>query len=210
MSQPITQMLNVRSVYKSIETFLKSKEADSINTRKAYEKDIRRFFRVMIGKEINELEPTDLGFLQEDILRYRDYLMSITKDNGESYSAASINRFIESVRSLFDFLMKNRYRDYIDPDAFHFDNLKNIKRSKTGRITEQEFRLYEEKALGLQNGYMKSMLIGLAGRTSFRLNAILSLTWSDFSKINSNMYLVKTIDKGKKEDEKPILNVFYH
>ncbi|MGG1663066.1 tyrosine-type recombinase/integrase [Brevibacillus sp. NRS-1366] len=210
MTQPATQLLNVRSVYKSIETFLDYKGSDSINTKMAYEKDIRNFFSFMKGKELHELTTDDLGFIQEDVLRYRSYLAGLVKENGEpKYKAASINRFIESVRSLFDFLIGNKYREFIDQDAFSFNNLKNVKREKTGQLKENEFRLFESKALELDNGYMKSMLIGLAGRTSIRLSALLSLKWSDIKKDNGDVWLISVVDKGQEEDVKPILDVFF-
>lgn len=209
------QLLNVKSVNNSIESFLNEKGDSSNNTRRAYEKDIKNFFMLMIGKELSQLTVHDLGFDKEEIIRYRTHLKELKKEDGikPKYKNSSINRFIDSVRSLFIELQANGYDEYISKYAFHFKDLPETDSETAGELTEEEFTQFQETALQLENGLMKSLLIGLAGRTSFRLSALLKLTWSDISYINhgkhKGMWLVEVYDKGNKHDEKVIHDSFY-
>lgn len=210
MAKNNVQMLNVKSVHNTIQMFLKEKGDNNKNTRMAYEKDIANFFQLMIGKELSQITVDDLKFDKNDIMNYRSHLMELKKPDGTAkYKNSSINRFIDSVRSLFVELEGNGYDEYINSKAFRLKNLPERNTTKAGELTDDEFELMEETALTLENGLMKSLLIGLAGRTSIRLSALLSLTWSDITRIDDEMWLVHVIDKGNKEDDKPIMNSFY-
>jgi integrase len=208
-------LLNAKSVHNSINSFLNEKGDSSSNTRMAYEKDIKNFFMTMLSKELSQLTPDDLRFEKPDIINYRTYLKEMKKADGVSpkYKNSSINRFIDSVRSLFIELRSNGYSEYIDEFAFNFKNLPENDSKTAGDLTEEEFNLMVKKALTLENGLMKSLLIGLAARTSIRLSALLKLTWKDITRINhgewEGRWLVNVVDKGNKEDEKPIEDVFY-
>lgn len=203
-------LLNVKSVHNSIESFLNEKGDISVNTEKAYRKDIINFFSIMKNKNIEQLVAEDLFFNKEDILNYRTHLKGLKKINKEpKYKNSTINRFIDSVRSLFIELRGNGYSEYINEYAFHFKDLPENDKSSAGELTDHEFYRMEEMALGLENGLMKSILIGLAARTSIRLSALLSLEWDDIKPYGNDMWIVNVYDKGNKEDDKPIMNSFY-
>ncbi|OME41428.1 tyrosine-type recombinase/integrase [Paenibacillus odorifer] len=209
------QLLKVKNIHNSILSFLNIVGDKSQDTKKAYEKDIINFFSVMRGKNLNELTVDDLTYDRDDIIRYRTYVKELKKKDGSlKYKASSINRFIRSVRSLLKDLEQNGYREYINLSAFNFVELPEKDSERAGILSEAEFELFENTALQLENGAMKSILFGLAGRTSFRISALLSLTWADLTPIAHGAYKgegwnMRTIDKGNKEDIKPIMNVFY-
>lgn len=208
------QLLNIKSVHNSIQSFFNEKGDSSSHTRVAYEKDIKNFFSIMLGKELSQLTANDLTFDKTDIISYRTHLKGLKKeDETPKYKNSSINRFIDSVKSLFIELDANGYEEYIHLNAFHFDKLPEKDTKGAGDITEDEFAQMQETALTLENGLMKSYLIGLAGRTSIRLSALLGLRWSDITYINEGQYKgmweVNVFDKGNKEDTKPVMDCYY-
>lgn len=209
------QLLNVKSVNNSIQLFLDQKGERSVNTMNAYRNDIETFFRTMLGKELSQLTVNDLSFNKEDILNYRKHLKNLTKEDGTpKYKNSSINRFIASIESMFIELDASGYEDYVHLNAFsRIDKLPENDTKNAGELTDEEFELFEQTALQLENGRMKSLMIGLAGRTSIRLSAILKLKWSDIKRIDhgdhKGLWLVNAIDKGNKKDSKPIMDSFY-
>lgn len=203
------QNLPVRSVHKSIQTFLNHKGKKSTHTQKAYESDIKMFFSFMRGKDLSDLTENDLNFTQEEVIEYQDWLMELEgKNNKRKYKNTSINRKINSLRSLYSYLLKNKYD--VDAYAFDIDELPEHDSEVIGVLTVEEAKQLVELAKNLPNGLEKSLLIELAYKTSIRLGAILSLKLDNFKKHDDEIWIIEVIDKGNKKDKKPISNEFYN
>jgi site-specific recombinase XerD len=205
-----------KSVHSTILAFLDYKGDLSSNTRKAYEKDIKIFFMYTRGKELNQLihsnnieEYSDLRFTKEDVVKYRNYLQKLKKpgSNDKKYKNKSINRMINSLRSLYDFLVSCEYK--VNKDAFKLKDLPENDSEEIGYLKLFEMEKMVELAKTLPNGLQKSLFIELGWKTSLRMEALLSLTWKDFERIDDDIWLVKAIEKGNEKKEMPITNDFY-
>jgi integrase len=199
----------LKNVPFGISNFLNRKGADSNNTMIAYEKDVRDFFMAMHQKTIEQLTVYDLTFEQEDIERYQMFL-------GEHYKGASVNRKIGTIRSLFNHFEANKYfyydkrgsKVFITNSAFiDIDPFKTTDSEGSGMIYNDEVKMMLEKAKTLSNGIEKSLALELLSVTSFRVEMIVQLKWSNFRK-EKNTWVLKVIDK-QKEHEKPIRTELY-
>lgn len=187
-----------KNVYAKISSFLADKALRSNQTAKSYEEDIRQFFQIMCNKKIEQLTTDDLVFESNHIVDYKIALAN-------QYSGASVNRKLNVIKNLFRFLSKDF--EFINQEVFHVDRVKEKSKSY-GTLTWEETVLMIETAESLDNGFEKSVMIELAGRTSIRLTALANLRWSDISEMN-DFYVISVYDKGEKLDEKPIPAVFY-
>lgn len=209
MSKQVFVHLPVVNVGKTIHTFLEYKGERSDNTKKSYEADIKLFFQIMRNKELNELSIDDLHFTKELVINYRKHLQRIKdKKGGRKYSNRSINRKIKSLSSLFGFLLENGYE--VNKFAFNLDDLPENETEEIGYLTLNEVESMVQIVKDHPNGLEKSIFWELAWKTSLRLEALLSLCWKDFKKVdNDDIWLVKAIDKGNKKREMPITDDFY-
>ncbi|MFC8688176.1 tyrosine-type recombinase/integrase [Brevibacillus porteri] len=199
-----------KSVHSTITSFLEYKGDRSINTQKAYEKDIKLFFMYARGKELPLLEESDLNFSPEDVIKYRNHLRRLKKKSSDEakYKNKSINRMIDSLRSLYDFLERCKYD--VDKSAFALDDLPENDSEEIGYLTLEELEQMVELAKTLPNGLQKSLLIELGWKTSIRMDALLSITWKDFKKVKDDIWLVRAVDKGNEVREMPITDEFYN
>ncbi|WP_064198998.1 tyrosine-type recombinase/integrase [Brevibacillus brevis] len=199
---------NNRSVYSTITSFLEYKGDRSDDTQKAYKKDIKIFFMYTRNKNIDQLEVIDLEFTIEDVIKYRNYLGGLKKADGErKYVNKSINRMIDSLRSLYSYLERAKYD--VDKSAFALDDLPEHDSKEIGYLTLEEIEQMIEHAKSLPNGTEKYIFWELGWKTSIRINALLSITWEDFRKVNDDIVIVRAIEKGNEIREMPITNEFY-
>ncbi|OMD09833.1 tyrosine-type recombinase/integrase [Paenibacillus odorifer] len=208
------QLLSVNNIQTAIESFLTEMGDRSASTKTAYKKDIQRFFSMMKGKEISQLIESDLRVTKTDVIRYRTLLKDTLKtDQTPKYKRSSINRFINSIRSLYQYLNSDGFESLINMSAFSINSLPENDSESAGEITESIFIAMVDKALTLENGLLKSLLIGLAGRTAIRLSALLALKWSDIHYINHGRHKgnweIVVIDKGNKKNEKYVSDKFH-
>lgn len=211
MSVALHNLINIRvnNVYSTIQTFLDYKGERSKNTRNAYESDIVLFFKIMRNKKLNQLNEEDLYFTKEHVVTYRKLLQNLKNKNGERrYKNRSINRKINSLRSLYDFLVECEYK--VNKAAFKIDDLPENDSEEIGYLTLQEIESMVKLAKELPNGEQKSLFIELGWKTSLRMEALLSLTWKDFKQVDNDVWLVCAIDKGNEKREMPITSNFYN
>jgi integrase len=204
----VSQLHNNR-VYEDICIFLKELEANSGNdgTRKAYESDIREFFRVTRGKpekqEINFLTEDDLVYKRNEILEYRQYLIA----KGDLCNL-TINRKITALKSLFDNLAANDYE--LNTKIFDFKALKS-KVNSYGNLSQTEAERFAETALITERQAKdeKRLLILFAIRTSLRVSEILNVQWDDITQ-KDGVYVITSVGKGQKERSVAISDKFYN
>jgi integrase len=187
-------------MYNDIITFFESRTP---NTRIAYEKDIRDFFKIMKNKDVEHVTEEDFKIKLSDIERFR----LILKDNG--YANTTINRRITAIRKLLKYLKANDY-DFIKNDFFsEMDDLPENPES-AGTLTYDEACQMAELALTeRQQGRIKRLVILSAMKTSIRLEALVGIKWSDIHK-KDDIYIINTIDKGNVHVKRPITKKFYN
>ncbi|PHA03010.1 hypothetical protein COE51_01315 [Bacillus pseudomycoides] len=193
--------LNSHTVYKDIMSYLKGVGDHKEKTRVAYETDIRQFFKVMVNKEIEFLEESDLKFKQNDILSYRHEL----KQSG--LAASTINRKITSIKQLYENLEANEYN--VSSIIFNIKRLKHVPNSY-GTLSKEEAELMAETVFDTEKEkpLSKHLMVMLAIRTSFREDELLRLKWSDFE-YYEGVYKVRTVGKMNKENITAISTEFY-
>lgn len=192
--------LNNNNVYKDIMTYLQSLEK---RTRISYETDIKQFFKYITkGKEIEHLTEEDLKLKRNHILSFRNYLKELGLSNG------TINHKITSIKGLFEEFQANEY----DVNAYIF----KIKRLKYNPESYEEISLEFAESMSQAvfitektKALTKHLLIKFATRTSFRIDEILRVKWSDFTEYKG-VYKIDTIAKGQKEHTTAISSKLYH
>nr|WP_197498919.1 site-specific integrase [Mycobacterium sp. E3298] len=176
------------------------------NTKKAYEKDIRMFFRMIKGKEIETMTVTDLPTNLTEMNNFKDLLVK----SGD-YKNGSINRAISAVKSLYDHLKAHdQYKDMIN--MYMFKKVKKLPRDtkKTDVLYPYEAMQLADMALDeLHNGKEKHVLIKLAMATSIRKDAINKIRFCDIHEheTDKDMYVIESdelFDKGKMVQDKEI------
>lgn len=192
------------SVYQSIVNFLHD-ESLSVNTRKAYQKDIDQFFKyINKKKDVTQLTEEDLTSIKnEDIKRYRNYL------KGTGMANTTVNRKIRSVYSLFTDLSKDR--PHLHPARLQIKPLPE-RENHYGDFTKEEIDIILEYVKTKHNGLEKSLLIELAILTSYRKDYLLNLTWDDIKKHSDDIYVIKgkEVESKKREEDKSITKVMYN
>jgi integrase len=192
-------MFQTDSVLSHISKYLDDLLNGSVSTACEYKRDIERFFKLMLGKELNELVVRDLDIKQIDIKAYRSFLVEHF-----GLKSSTVNRMIASVKSLYNSFEENglKYKDedgvlnYIKSAPLNIDKLSTNDADSYGILDKEEIEEMIMIAMRGTNGEEKSLLIELASVTSFRLEALLSLEWSDFRK-EGDTWVVKNVDKGK-------------
>jgi integrase len=197
-------LMKNKSVYDEIMTFINKKFINSENTASEYERDIRQFFNIMRNKTIEHLTENDLIFKNSDIEFYQTRLAT-DLNSGSPYSPSTVNRKIATLKSLYNKLESN---DYLVKSAwFNIDKVKGDSESY-GIISLEEANKMIELVRNTKKGDIKSLLVEIAFKTSFRQNALLNLKWKDIKKIN-NVWVIQVVDKGKSVAEKPINDETY-
>jgi integrase len=189
------------SVYEDIRIWLNSLKRESDKTAVNYEIDIRQFFKIMINKDIENLKPEDLKFRANQINRYIEHL----KDD-LGYANSTINRKINSLKSLYKMFERNEYD--VNINIFNIKPLSLHDQKSYGNLLPHEVIKMIDIVQYTRKGLMKSVFIQTAATTAFRLSALLSITWKDLQQENGVWYL-EAIDKGKKRVKKSIDDYLY-
>lgn len=195
-------MLNQGTVFKDIRSFLGRDKKRSENTAVEHERDIRQFFMIVKGKEIENLEPSDLYIRLADVLDYQSFLATEYRDgNGNGYKNITVNRKVSSVRSLYRFLKANEYD--VNPDIFREVEELPDDSEKIGFLSPDEARILAELALTEKHDAAeKRVLIMCAVATSMRKDSLLNIRYIDImpSLDDPNKYIIQSsnlFDKGK-------------
>lgn len=200
--------LNNNTVFQKITKFLDRRAVDSENTREAYETDLRQFFKLTRGKELEHLILSDLqDFTLSDIEEYQTYLNKTLGFKGKT-----VNRKISAIRKMFARLKIDKLD--VDLDAFEVDKLSEHDTETTAYINWEEACGMMKMANDLhEKGYKHNefrhkwstiaVLIETAVVTSFRLDSLITLTKDDFS-FRNGVNVITVIGKGQKKDEKAI------
>lgn len=201
-TQKVVQLYD-NKLYDDIMIFLNEMGVESDHTRKAYETDIRQFFKLIKGKELEHLTLEDVQLRKNDVEKFKQILL----DNG--LARTTINRKISAIRSLLENLKANEW----DVKTAFFKNIKWLKTqdNKYGVLDVHEVwemaRLAREKEREYKE--VKYYFILFALDTCLRKQAILKLKWSDFEEVEDGV-IVHAIDKGNKEFRQKISKEFYN
>lgn len=200
-TQKVVQLYD-NKLYDDIMIFLNEMGVESKHTRKAYETDIRQFFKLIKGKELEHLTLEDVQLRKNDIEQFKQILLK----NGMARS--TINRKISAIKSLLENLKGNEW----DIKTDFFNNVKWLKvfNNRRGILEVHEVKQMAQLALETEKKYkeIKYYLILFALDTGMRQDALLNLKWSNFE-VNDNEVYINYIDKGKKEFNKEIARWFY-
>lgn len=189
-------------VFEDIKIFLNSKKP---LTRKVYERDIREFFWIKRQKNIERLTEEDLVFKYNDILAYQQLLV---ESDEFPYKNVTINKKIYGVRSLYNNLAKNDYN--VNPKIFNVDDLPTTDSETWADLSFEEALQMADAVFETEKNkaYEKHCLILFATMTSYRIEAILKMKWSDLRKIEKG-YAVKLVEKRDKVRETSISDKLY-
>lgn len=191
------------NIFEQITTFLKNKGRNSESTRKAYEKDIRRFFRIIKNKEIEHLTKEDIQITLDDFEEFIDIMYESDK-----YNNKTINRNNIAVKVLLKYLYsKHLIEDISYIIANQVQKLPETKNKYDAYTLEEVFQ-FAELVKNDEKGMIKHYLILFSVDTCIRKSAILKLKWKDF-KVKEDDVLVTAIDKGNKDYRPKISKEFY-
>lgn len=191
-------------VYDQIMRFITNRKRRSKNTAINYETDIRRFFKITRGKNIEHLNKEDLIHTMEEVEDYYSYLIDVQK---VGFNTA--NRYLTSVKGCFEYLQKKGMVndiDFLDIETVN-DNVNHY-----GILTPDEIELALQLVLRQgkkETGLIKHLLIKFAADTSARLNECLNLKWSNFTLRETDVQ-INTIGKGNKEFKPKISKELYN
>lgn len=184
------------------------------STAEAYERDIKRFFDVMWGKKLDQLEIEDLYILPSHIEKFQTYLINM------GFRSNTVDRNINAVRSLYNYFEENEYRykyeyeqgktEWVYITSKIFKGIKRVDvddKTSYGIFAHEEMMKMIELAKTLDNGETKSLAIELASVTSFRLEAVSNITKSNFF-FKNNTWVARVYEK-KAENIKAIRTDLY-
>lgn len=193
--------LDQNSLYEDILAFINEQRSD--NTKSSYLKNIREFVNICIGKELKFISIEDLQKVKKrDLINYRQYL----KDNF-GFTNKTLNHKITTIKMLYQFLST----DYdLKVDIFNFKRLPE-EHTSYGELSQTEAERFAEVAYMTEREkpYLKKMLILFAIRTSFRLNEILNVRWSDFEEFEHGVKVTTKVGKGNKVNTNAISKTLY-
>ena len=200
-TQKVVQLYD-NKLYDDIMIFLNEMGVESEHTQIAYETDIRQFFQLIKGKELEHLTLEDVQLRKNDVEKFKQILL----DNGLARS--TINRKISAVRSLLENLKANEWD--INTDFFKKVKWLKTQDNKYGVLDVHE--VWEMARLARKEREYKDVkyyFILFALDTCLRKQAILQLKWSDFEEVEDGV-IVHAIDKGNKEFRQKISKEFYN
>lgn len=208
---------NLPKLQNVVYTYINFKGMYSKKTKVEYEADIRQFFRILKNKEIGyEIESLNESDLHIDIMDIMEYVLTLQKDY--ELANSSINRKITSIRGLYKKLEASYSNSMIRASAFNIGTLKHeadsydsISLEEADKMTELALSYSKPKAR-ITKYEEQYWFLKLASRTSYRLQALLSLTWDDVknAKKIDDLYILSVVDKGNKIDHKPLVDNVYH
>lgn len=201
-----------KKIYECIELFLIKKNRKSEQTRIGYERDIKRFFLMVKGiSNIELIKTADLDLSYEDFEQFKAEMEKIKNQDGSNkYSAKTINRNVSAVKSMLRELSKLKIVK--KEDILFLEDVESIPEedNEYDPFTEKEIECLKEMALQERNQkQIKYYLIRMAYETCLRVEALLSIKWSDFRIYDSEVKF-KAIDKGNKTHRRTIGIEFYN
>lgn len=201
-TEKIVQLYD-NKLYEDIMIFLNEMGVESEHTRKAYEIDIRQFFKLIKGKDLEYLTLSDVQLRKNDVEKFKQLLLE------EGMARSTINRKISAIRSLLENLKANDW----DVNTNFFKKVKWLKTqdNKYGILDVHEIWEMAWLARKKEREYkeIKYYFILFALDTCLRKQAILNLKWSDFEEVEDGV-IVHAIDKGNKEFRQKISKEFYN
>ena len=160
----------------------------STNTKEAYENDLKAFNSYLNNKSINSITT-------DDVKKYINYMYDI-KDKDKT-----IARKIVSIKTFFDYLMKNR-KIKVNP----CEKIESPKLKKTLPKTLNEEEI--EKLLNIDPNnaldYRNKAMIELMYATGLRVSELVNLEVND---VNLKDNYVRVFGKGKKERIVPMADI---
>lgn len=202
-------------LYPKIELYLKRMGKNSKNTAINYEHAFKLFFEKVCDKEIQHVTLQDiLDVTRDKMYEYQHWLQEKAPNrNNKGYSNTTTNQRIAAIRGFIVDLKK----DFRNIDLINFEvDLLPEDTVSYGVLSFEECMEMLERVEKQKNTDEKALMITLALLTSFRLDSLLKLKWSDIKRINGYRVVTTPIVKGKgieskgnKYDEKPIAEEFY-
>lgn len=193
-------VLSRGTIYEIIFAFLNDQTP---KTSKAYERDIRSFFRYRCNKDIEQLTRSDLNITHAEMQAYKNHLKQSNAD-------VTVNRKLSVIRQLYKTLKQSipNFTNDLGIDLISSVNVKGIRRAKAnsyGHITYEEYLAILNAVEKQYKGEQKRLFIEVAFWTSFRLNAMRSIKWRDIAfEPKDNIYIITVTDKGNEERAKGI------
>lgn len=187
------------NVYGTIYTYLQRRGQDSQNTKDAYERSIRDFFRTMRNKELEELLPEDLIFSRKQIEAYQVALR-------EQYKSKTVNGAISAIRECYKRLEEDGFA--VDTKWFNVDRYDEHDSEKYGTLTYEEVVAIIDFVSPTRKGREKALLIRLAYATAFRKDSLVEMKWNQIVNINGVWY-TKVLGKGNKWSHKKLSKDLY-
>ena len=160
----------------------------SINTKMAYEKDLRKYHEFLMGVSVNKIDEIK----REHIVLFFEHLK---KENLKSQTSA---HYLTSIKNFHKFLVQNGYLKYNVSKTVERPKL--TKKLPNVLSIEDVYKLLDIKLVTSFDYRNKCMLELLYG-TGLRISELLSLTINDIDTINCT---VRCIGKGDKERIVPI------
>ncbi|MEL3959497.1 site-specific integrase [Caldifermentibacillus hisashii] len=204
LSENVIELGKESDLYQDILAFINEQRSD--NTKESYLVDIKQFFILcpIIQKELPFITIKDLKKIKKrDLINYRTFLK-----NKYNISNKTINRKITSIKMLYHFLST----DYeLNTDIFNFKRLPE-EHNPYGELSQTEAERFAEVAFQTEREkpYLKKMLILFAIRTSFRINEILNIRWSDFEEFEYGYKVTTKVGKGNKVNTNAITKNLYN
>lgn len=196
----LNAMNNNKNVLATIRTFLLRKGQSSKNTKVAYERAVRDFFRTMRAKELDELLPEDLIFTTNEIEAYQVALK-------QQYKGATVNNAITAIKECY----KKFEKDGFDVKASWFDleNYSTYDSEKYGTLSHDEVVQIINLVSKTRKGIEKALLIRLAYATAFRKESLLTIKFNQIINIDGQWY-AKVLGKGNKWSHKKLSDDLYN
>lgn len=178
----------------------------SLNTRVAYEKDVRQFFQAVKIKDIERLNEDDLQFTLTELDEYQELMQQ------EGMSGKTINRKLGTVKGFLTHMNKRSPDHGLSSNVEVFDLVDRLAED-TENHDAFEYDEYVKVAKWVKDnekhGEIKSSLIRFSVQTGARLTECLSLTWRSF--VEKKDYVEVTYKaKGNKTMVKQIDYDFYN
>lgn len=201
---PKKRHYTVQEVYKS---FLNQHKRNSENTSSSYDKRVREFFKLVLGKDIERVTLDDIQSI-ENMDVQNQYVEKLIKHGNTGNTIATK---LHSVKSFFDELLKNNMQ--VNPMVLKVRIKKDIKHTEA-LSAEELIGLYEFLKTE-KDGLEKYLLAKTLFHTANRKTATLNMKWKESfvqrkDSISGEMiWVIRVLDKGKQWKEKPISDEFY-
>lgn len=178
-----------------IEKFL-NKKIKNINTRKAYNSNIKEFFNVA---NVADISLDDIRCVT--IFDVEDWINSMMRSG---YASSTISRKISSISSLYKWLLK--YQDnstgikiiQFNPFAAMSDEKPRVNNRITQFLTQEELKFILRRIdTSSLSGFRNKLIISLVSTTALRKSEFLNIKIKDIDEYNG-FKILKILGKGDK------------